>query len=200
MRDRIVELRRVAAGELRANPANWRTHPPEQRTALATVLEDVGLVDAVIARDTPEGLELIDGHLRADLAADEVLPVLIVDLTDDEAATVLATYDPIGALAVADVDRLADLVESIGAEPMDYSSLYGTLAPVELIEVADAPAAGRENGNMENFKRERTGAFLSIRGEVTPLGDDVVTWLGDDPGARLEAAAAAAAAEGAEPF
>lgn len=191
MRDRIVELRRVPAGELRGNPANWRSHPPEQRSALAKVLEDVGLVDAVIARETPEGLQLIDGHLRADLATDDVLPVLIVDLTDAEAATVLATLDPIGALAVADVDRLAELVTSIGAEPMDYTSLYGTLAPVELIEVADAPDDPRRNNSMENFKRPRTGAFLSIAGEVTPLGDDVVTWLGDDPAATLEAAAKA---------
>ena len=190
MRDRIRELRRVPAGDLRANPANWRSHPPEQRTALQKVLEDIGIAGAVIARDTPEGLQLIDGHLRADIAGDEVLPVLILDLTDDEAATVLATYDPIAALAVADIDRLADLVGTLDGEPMDYTSLYGTLTPVELIEIDDAPdGEKRTNSNMENFKRERTGAFLSIRGDVTPLSDDVVTWLGDDPAATLDAAA-----------
>ena len=191
MRDRIVDLRRVPAGELLANPANWRSHPAEQRTALSRMLNEIGLVDAVIARETAEGLQLIDGHLRADIAGDEPLPVLIVDLDDAEAAEALATLDPISALAVADVDRLSDLIDTIGAEPMDYTSLYGTLAPVELIEIADAPDENRTNNSMENFKRPRTAAFLSIRGEITPLDEDVVAWLGDDPATTLAAAAAA---------
>lgn len=38
IRDRIRELRRVPARELRANPRNWRTHPQRQREALAGVL------------------------------------------------------------------------------------------------------------------------------------------------------------------
>ena len=63
IRDRIVDFRRVPASSLIPNPSNWRTHPEEQRAALAGVLESVGIVDAVIARETPNGLELIDGHL-----------------------------------------------------------------------------------------------------------------------------------------
>jgi hypothetical protein len=34
MRDRVQELRRVPASELRANPKNWRRHPPAQQEAL----------------------------------------------------------------------------------------------------------------------------------------------------------------------
>ena len=60
IKDRVKELRRVPASELRANPKNWRRHPPAQQAALRGVLEDIGFADAVIARETPDGLELID--------------------------------------------------------------------------------------------------------------------------------------------
>src|SRR4051812_260727 len=103
-RNRIVELRRVRGAELKRNPKNWRQHPEGQRSALTELLASVGFVGAGIGRDTENGVELIDGHLRADLADDSEMPVLIVDLTEDEAAKVLATYDPLSALAIPDVD------------------------------------------------------------------------------------------------
>ena len=38
IRDRIKELRRVRAAELRPNPRNWRLHPPEQQDAAVAAL------------------------------------------------------------------------------------------------------------------------------------------------------------------
>src|SRR5712692_6579053 len=86
VRDRIVGFRRVPARQLRANPRNWRQHPPAQRAALRALLDDVGYADALIARQTPDGLELLDGHLRSEMTPDMAVPVLIVDVDDDEAA------------------------------------------------------------------------------------------------------------------
>lgn len=112
IRDRIVELRRVKASELSANPRNWRLHPDDQKGALAAMLEDVGFVGTLIARQLKDGsLELLDGHLRADVAGDEEVPVVIVDLNDQEAARVLATYDPLSDMAETDSDILAELLE-----------------------------------------------------------------------------------------
>ena len=112
-RNRIVELRRIKARDLKKNPNNWRTHPEGQRSALAELLGTVGFVGAGIGRDTRNGVELIDGHLRADLADDSEMPVLIVDLNDDEAKKVLATYDPLSALAIPDVDAFKLLLTGI---------------------------------------------------------------------------------------
>ena len=70
IRDRIKELRRVPASELIPNPKNWRTHPVGQQDALRGVLAEVGYADALIARETPEGLMLVDGHLRAETTPD----------------------------------------------------------------------------------------------------------------------------------
>ena len=37
-RNRIVELRRIKARDLKKNPNNWRTHPEGQHSALADSL------------------------------------------------------------------------------------------------------------------------------------------------------------------
>ena len=74
IRYRIKELRRVRAGDLRPHPKNWRTHPEEQQNALRGILAEVGIADALLVRETPEGLQLIDGHLRTDTAPDALWP------------------------------------------------------------------------------------------------------------------------------
>ena len=113
IRDRIKELRRVPGRELRANPLNFRKHPTAQRSALAGVLEQIGIAAALIARETPDGLELIDGHLRAEDYGDAEWPVLVLDVTADEARLLLATLDPLSALAEHDSETLKKLVGSL---------------------------------------------------------------------------------------
>jgi hypothetical protein len=111
IRDRIVGLRRVKASTLRPHPRNWRLHPPAQQEALRGILAEVGYVDALIVRRLKGGgLEIIDGHLRAETTPDTKVPVLVVDLDDKEAAKILATFDPLGAMATADEAKLGDLL------------------------------------------------------------------------------------------
>src|SRR4029077_13021026 len=99
IRDRIKELRRVRAGNLRPHPKNWRTHPEAQQNALRGILAEVGYVDALMVRALPDGsLQIVDGHLRAETTPDALVPVLVVDLDDQEAEKVLATFDPLGAM------------------------------------------------------------------------------------------------------
>ena len=109
MRDRVKELRRVPASELRAHPKNWRTHPPAQEAALKGVLAEIGFADARIARETEDGLELLAGHLRREVMGDQEVPVLVLDVTEEEADKLLLTYDPLAAMAHADLDNLLAL-------------------------------------------------------------------------------------------
>ena len=128
-RDRVVELRRVRAGDLRPDPRNWRRHPPGQRAALSQMLDRLGYVDAVIARETPDGLMLVDGHLRAGMSPDAQIPVLVVDLDHSEAGEVLATLDPLAAMAEADRDALTRLLSDLDVPPpIDLKEMYA-LAP-----------------------------------------------------------------------
>ena len=122
-RDRIRELRRVPASELKANPKNWRTHPEGQAAAMEGVLFEVGWADAVLARETAAGLELIDGHLRKEIAPDEMVPVLILDVDESEADKILLTHDPLAALAEANTFQLEQLLESVEVENKELDAM-----------------------------------------------------------------------------
>jgi hypothetical protein len=117
IRDRIKDFRRVRASLLRPNPRNWRTHPPEQQDAMRGMLAEVGYADALLARELPDGsLELIDGHLRAETTPDVEVPVLILDLDDADAAKLLALHDPLAAMAQANEEILAGLIEQVDTD------------------------------------------------------------------------------------
>jgi ParB-like chromosome segregation protein Spo0J len=117
IRDRIRELRRVKAGQLRPHPKNWRTHPQAQQDALRGLLAEIGYAGALLARELPDGsLELIDGHLRAETTPDAEVPVLVVDLDESEAAKLLALHDPLAALAQPDHEALARLLDEVKTE------------------------------------------------------------------------------------
>ena len=114
IRDRIRELRRVLAGELRANPRNWRTHPESQRAVLRSLLAEVGYAGALLARELEDGsLELLDGHLRAETTPGEVVPVLVLDVSAAEAEKILLTHDPLAAMAETNHEQLAALLAEV---------------------------------------------------------------------------------------
>jgi hypothetical protein len=138
VRDRIRELRRIKASELRANPRNWRTHPSAQRAALEGVLTEIGYASALLARELPDGsLELVDGHLRAETTPDQDVPVLILDIDEDEANTLLATLDPLAALAVADGERLNELLQDVRTSNSAVQSMLGNLVKGMALPVDD---------------------------------------------------------------
>ena len=140
MKDRVKELRRVPASELRANPKNWRRHPPSQEAALRGILEDIGFADAVIARETDDGLELIDGHLRQEVMGDQVVPVLIVDVTEEEADKMLLTYDPLAMMAHADQDQLLQLLRDTQFESQAVNDMLEAVANGERLPMPDLTA------------------------------------------------------------
>lgn len=118
IQDRIVRLDRVKKKDLLANPENWRKHPAEQRSALREMLGAVGHADALLARETPQGLVLIDGHLRLEVADDnDELPVLVLDVDEDEARKLLLTLDPLRAMATTDHQQLAANVLEVMPAP-----------------------------------------------------------------------------------
>jgi DNA modification methylase len=128
VRDRIEGLVRVRAGDLLANPANWRRHPERQRAALRGLLREIGYADALLARREGESLVLVDGHLRQSLDPDQMVPVLVLDVTEREADTLLATLDPLAALAEPDTSALASLLERVDTSNRAVGELLAELA------------------------------------------------------------------------
>ena len=128
IRDRIKELRRVKASELIPNPMNWRKHSEQQANALRGVLAEIGYASALLARETDEGLQLIDGHLRAETTPDEEVPVLVLDVNEAEAKLLLATFDPLGAMAETDAAALDALLRDIDTGSEALQEMLAALA------------------------------------------------------------------------
>lgn len=123
-KNRIVGEAVVTASELKGNPKNWRTHSAAQRGAIDGILDTVGWVQRVIV-NRQTGL-IVDGHARVEQAATrgEKVPVVYVELTEGEEALVLATLDPIGAMAGVNRETLNSFVKEIAeVESVDLAKL-----------------------------------------------------------------------------
>lgn len=135
--NRIVGSGEEPLDQIQFNPRNWRVHPLNQQNALKGVLEEVGYVQEVIVNKRTGNL--IDGHLRCQLAAREgnkTIPVVYVDLSEEEEALVLSTLDPIAAMAVTDKQKLDDLFASIETENADVLKMLDDIAEKERLEYA----------------------------------------------------------------
>jgi len=127
--DRILELRRVRAGDLAPSADNWREHPESQRKALQGILAEVGYTDAVLTYTAPDGrLTLFDGHLRQSLDPEQVIPVLVTDLSEAEARKMMAVLDPLACMAEANAEKLAALIAEIETESADVRAILEALA------------------------------------------------------------------------
>ena len=126
--NRIVGYTTKRASELKANPLNWRKHPQQQRDAVQASLRELGWIAAVV-ENVRTGL-LIDGHERVAQASarDEVVPVLQVDLSEDEERLALATFDPITYMAETDAAQLEALLQSVNTGEAALQSLLASLA------------------------------------------------------------------------
>jgi hypothetical protein len=119
----------VRASELFPDPRNWRKHPPRQREALRGILAEVGFADALLVRELADGrLQLIDGHLRAETAPDQLVPVLVLDVNEAEAAKLLASFDPLAALAETDTEKLESLLAEFQTENSALAAMLDELA------------------------------------------------------------------------
>ncbi len=100
IRNRIKGHRRVRAGDLVPHEWNFRLHPELQKAALEALYREVGFARSLLAYELPDGrLKLIDGHLRRDLDPDMEVDVEILDVSEEEARTLLLSIDPLAALA-----------------------------------------------------------------------------------------------------
>lgn len=132
-KSRIVGEDDVDPEELLANPMNWRVHPKHQQKALEDMLNEVGWVQRVIVNQQTG--HVVDGHARVTLALrreEPTIPVLYVDLSLEEEKKVLATLDPIGAMAVADESILRQLLDEI-LLPSDLQGLIEGTAQTGII-------------------------------------------------------------------
>jgi DNA modification methylase len=114
--------------------------PQAQAEALRGLLAEVGYADALLARELPEGkLMLIDGHLRAETTPHMMVPVLVLDVTEEEADKLLLTLDPLAGLAQADAERIKALLTTVRTDSEAVGTLLETIAGQQAWQAVNQP-------------------------------------------------------------
>ena len=160
-RNRIKALEFVSSADLVSHPGNWRDHPKAQAEALKGVLAEVGIAGALLAyRSERQGgaLVVIDGHLRKD-AAPQKWPVLILDVDDAEADYLLATHDPLAAMATADAGALDALLSSVQSGEAAVQAMLSQLAARSGLYEFDP---NEEWQGMPEFKQEAIETYQDV--------------------------------------
>lgn len=167
-RNRIIEYGVKPADQFTANPSNPRCHPQFQRDVMKSALETVGFVAPVI--EARNGY-LLDGHERVYQALgndNAPVPYVVVDVDDDEANYVLATFDPITGLATYDRDILGELLETVNSDDAAVQQMLSQLASKAGLVDFDP---FEEWQGMPEFEQDDLTAEYSVRVNFKTLSD-----------------------------
>jgi DNA modification methylase len=183
-RNRITNQGEEPPENLLANPLNWRVHPALQQEAVRAALDEIGWIQRVVVNETTG--HVIDGHLRVAVAiskGEKAVPVSYVRLSPDEERLALATFDPLGALAVADHDTLNQLLAEVRPYVADeaLTKLLADLARGDLLPVGETPdldglLGGEEKAPEPSLSRAGGERLDEVAAEVEGLPDLVARW------------------------
>lgn len=143
VRNRVVEVKRMRFGEVKAHGTNPKDHMDYQRNVFRDAVQFVGFGTIPVAYYSERNggaLTWVDGHLRGDELPDYEGEVAILDITDEEAAFMLSTLDPIAALAQTNSERMAAILGQIHTDSdtlNEFLDSHREQAEEELSEVSD---------------------------------------------------------------
>jgi ParB family chromosome partitioning protein len=127
-KNRILEYGVKPADQFLAHPKNARMHPQFQREAMKAALDTVGFVAPVL--EAASGY-LVDGHERIWQALQNNnadVPFVRLDISEEEEAYVLATFDPLTALANYDAELLDGLLQEVNSDSPAIQQMLSDLA------------------------------------------------------------------------
>lgn len=171
IKNRIKELKYVSASSILPNPKNWRTHGKDQADALKGVLSEIGIANAVVARETKEGLMLIDGHLRTETLGKEKIPVLVLDVTEEEADKLLLTLDPLASMAGTNAKALESLLDNVKTENFAVSSMLAQLRE-QTVSFNELENATNQDGEETILRSKEEYESSVIRQIVLTFGNE----------------------------
>ena len=161
--------------ELADNPRNWRTHPETQLTALSDIIAEVGWAGACLFNERTQ--RLLDGHARKGIGiarGTDKIPVLIGNWSEEQECKILATLDPIGALAEADSAKLEALLREVSTGSDALQQMLADLArdagivPPEVNIAADPGPQIDRAAELQQKWRTATGQLWLIPSKSAP--------------------------------
>ena len=164
--NRIVSSGVKPASDFLAHELNWKIHSRTQQDGIEGSLDHVGWYKSVV--ESARTGKLLDGHARIILALrrgdDTPVPYEVVDVSEEEEAIILATLDPLAALAVADKEKLDALLREMPAamDPRLQEMMAG-LARKEGLYGKPANDANSEWQGMPEFEQDTIGPKYTIK-------------------------------------
>lgn len=156
--------------DLKPHPLNWRVHPEAQSAATAGSISTIGWVRSALVNVTTG--HMLDGHDRRELAfarGESRVPVEYVELTEEEERLVLATLDPLAAMAERDDDRLAELLAGASTADPALAALIDELRSRATPPDEKEPGEG---GDEYDTSRPAPGAALRTAvGQIWQLAE-----------------------------
>jgi hypothetical protein len=168
--NRIVRTGLAPVDQIQFSGKNWRIHPKSQQDALVGVLSEVGWVQNVLINDRTGNL--IDGHARvtvADRNGETEIPAVWVDLSEEEEALILATLDPLAAMAATDREQLDALLHEVSTGDAAVQAMLDQLAAQAGLVPPIDPMA--EWQGMPEFAQDDKTAFHTILVHFDSLND-----------------------------
>ena len=167
--------------QLLANPYNWRKHPEYQKKALRGALKEVGWIQRTIV-NTRTG-HLVDGHLWVELAMEDgaaSVPVVYVDLSEEEERVALASLDSITNLAETDQDMIEQLLDITQVQDDDLAAFFDTLKGIsDLDEETEGEVDPDEAPSVHPDAVSKTGDVW-LCGEHRVMCGDSTVWTDVD--------------------
>jgi DNA modification methylase len=192
--NRIIGYKQIPVNQLLANPLNARQHPGVQRDALRGSLDSLGFVSPVIVNTRTN--YLLDGHARVEevLSKDEnaLIPVIEVDLSEDEERLFLASFDWITTLATYDRDSLDSLLQSVNTDNAALQTMLAGMAESQGLYFGEPPVIPDDMGAQVDRAEELQALWQVNKGDLWVIGnhrllcgdstnaDDVATVMSGD--------------------
>jgi hypothetical protein len=113
---------------------------------------------------------VVDGHARIEEAIsrhEKTVPVLYVDLSPEEERLVLASFDPISAMAIHDQERLNELLEDMHVDDVGLQSLLDSLN----VQAAKEQEKSTPDGPTDEVTCPSCGATFAVGIRVKPKSD-----------------------------
>jgi DNA modification methylase len=137
--NRIKSYGTQAADQFLINPSNARKHPEKQRQAVKGSLDTLGWVSPVII-NANSGY-LVDGHERLWQALSQgdetIVPYIEIELSPEEEAQFLLTFDYITYLAEYDRDMVQSLMSEMNSDNEAIQKLVADMAQEQGILLDD---------------------------------------------------------------
>jgi hypothetical protein len=157
---------------LEDNPANWRRHPAKQVAALGELIADVGWAGALLYNERTK--RLIDGHARKGLSAPgKPVPVLVGSWSEEQERKILATLDPLAAMAETNREALARLLPGLEGGGAGVKGLTDLLAEQAQVAQKDVQLRTLDARPPPPFAWVLVGIPTVRFGEIAPLVEAV---------------------------